>query len=614
MKDRALSVAAGAFLGLALVLRSRSRIPVFDLDVDVLEPWLLTSLPPWWWLAVGLVLGGAAGSLIPRRAAWVCLVAGVSSVAVFVPGVFDVAPFLAAFSGRVLDFVLVSGALVLVWRFVPAPPGMTVRGVTLAAALVFLAVGLKMSRDVGLSGDEPHYLLITHSILEDGDLEVRNNYLAGDYQSFYLGKIGPHLASNTPYSVHGVGLPLLLVPGYALAGLVGVVVTLALVGSLIVLGVFRVAGHVGVSESGAGLAALAFAFTSPALFLCVSAYPELPAAAVVTVVAWRLVSPSSRGRLVALGLALVVGLLPFFHMKFIPLALVLWLALAYRGQRLATAAGAIVCGVALMAFFYFTTGSIDPTASYGRQRIFLSAIPTGLLGLSFDQEYGLFVYAPVYLAGVVGLVALVRRHPFVGLVAIAVLGAVALPGAAHPLWSGGSSPPARFLFPALPLMALGVGCLWSWERKWSIAPWLPPLLAVSLTVALFTVFLPGQPLYLNARDGTGRLWEVLSSSWDITPYLPSIVTGKARSIAWALVGIAIRHRRARAASTTACASHFQRSRWSCIGLRVGTRSHWRRCNRALKQGRWVTASVARHRRDANVELSRDPVVRTTRAP
>jgi hypothetical protein len=93
------------------------------------------------------------------------------------------------------------------------------------------------------------------------------------------------------------------------------------------------------------------------------------------------------------------------------------------------------------------------------------------------------------------------------------------------------------LFPALPLLAVGVGCLWSWEKKWSIAPWLPVLFALSLSVALFTVFLPGQPLYLNARDGTGRLWEVLSSSWDVTPYLPSVVTGDVRSIAWALAGV-----------------------------------------------------------------------------
>ena len=488
-------------------------------------------------------LGAGLGVFLPRRAAAPLLMAGLTASAIFVPKAFDVAPFLAAFSGRFLDFVLVGCALTLVWRFGRIPRGMTANRVSAVAFCVFVAVGFKMSNDVGLSGDEPHYLLITYSILEDGDLRVQNNYNEADYQHFYRGKIGPHLAVGTPYSVHGIGLPLLLVPGYAAAGMSGVLVTLAFLGAWLVGSIFRVGQHLGVSDEAATLAAFAFALTSPALFLCVSAYPELPAAVVVMIVFVRLQSQAPARHYVALGFSILVGTLPFLHMKFTPLALVLWFSLLVRarskGARIAIGVGASVGAIALVAFFYYTTGSFDPTASYGRQRIFISGIPIAGLGLLFDQEYGLAVFAPVYLVGLVGLVALVRRHPFFGMVAVCVLAAAALPGAAHPLWSGGNSPPARFLFPALPLVALAAGCLWSWERKWGIAPWLPALLIISLSVAAFTVFLPGQPLYLNARDGTGRLWEVLSSSWDLTPYLPSMVRNDPRSLVWALMGFGV---------------------------------------------------------------------------
>lgn len=543
MKNRIVSVGAGASLGLALALRSAHRIPVFDPTSETSAPWLVTSLPPFAWVFAFIVLGAGLGALLPRRAASPLLMAGLAASAIFVPKAYEWAPFLAAFSGRFLDFVLVGCALTLVWRFARVPGRMTAKRVSAVAFCLFVSVGLKMSSDVGLSGDEPHYLLITHSILEDGDLRVKNNYFDADYQNFYRGKIGPHLAVGTPYSVHGIGLPLLLVPGYAAAGMSGVLVTLALLGALLVGGIFRVGDNLGLSGEAATLAASAFALTSPALFLCVSAYPELPAAVVVMIVFARLSSQAPSSHYVALGLSILVGMLPFLHMKFLPLAFVLWLALCIRlsskGARIAIGVGALVGAIALVLFFYYTTGSIDPTSSYGRQRIFLSSVPLGLTGLLFDQEYGLAVFAPVYLVGLVGLVTLVRRHPFLGILAVGVLASVALPGAAHPLWSGGNSPPARFLFPALPLLALTIGCLWSWERKWGIAPWLPVLLTLSLAVAAFTVFLPGQPLYLNAGDGTGRLWEALSSSWDLTPYLPSIVRHDLRSLVWALIGFGV---------------------------------------------------------------------------
>ena len=543
MTNRIASVAAGASLGLALALRSAHRIPVFDLTSETSAPWLVTSLPPFAWIFASVILGAGLGAFLPRRAAPPFLMAGLAASAIFVPQAYELAPFLAAFSGRFLDFVLVGCALSLVWRFGRMPGRMTANRVSAVAFCVFVAVGFKMSSDVGLSGDEPHYLLITHSILEDGDFGVQNNYFEADYQNFFRGKIGPHLAVGTPYSVHGIGLPLLLVPGYAIAGMSGVLVTLALLGAVLAGSIFRVGRHLGVSDEAATLAASAFALTSPALFLCASAYPELPAAVVVMVVFARLSSQAPSSHYVALALAILVGTLPFFHMKFLLLAIVLWLALSVRlpskRARIAIGAGALVGAAALAVFFYHTTGSFDPTSSYGRQRIFVSGIPMGLAGLLFDQEYGLAVFAPVYLVGLVGLVTLVRRHTFLGVLAVGVLAAVALPGAAHPLWSGGNSPPARFLFPALPLIALTIGCLWSWERKWGIARWLPVLLILSFSVAAFTVFLPGQPLYLNARDGTGRLWEALSSSWDLTPYLPSIVRNDLRSLVWALIGFGV---------------------------------------------------------------------------
>ena len=41
-------------------------------------------------------------------------------------------------------------------------------------------------------GDEPHYLVITQSLLLDGDLKIENNHRRGDYQSYFAGPLAPH--------------------------------------------------------------------------------------------------------------------------------------------------------------------------------------------------------------------------------------------------------------------------------------------------------------------------------------------------------------------------------------------------------------------------------------
>ena len=42
-------------------------------------------------------------------------------------------------------------------------------------------------------GDEPHYLVITQSLLYDGDLKIENNHQRGDYRAYYGGDLPPHV-------------------------------------------------------------------------------------------------------------------------------------------------------------------------------------------------------------------------------------------------------------------------------------------------------------------------------------------------------------------------------------------------------------------------------------
>ncbi|HXV59628.1 MAG TPA: hypothetical protein VEK15_02955 [Vicinamibacteria bacterium] len=531
MKSVASGALGGIGLALALAVRDTLRVPVLG-DTT----WLLSSLPGPGWLLLAALLGGMGmflGRLRLERFVTPFVWAGLAG-AIFVPGVFRAFPVLASLAGRFLDLVLVVVGLVALSRSRwVGSLRLQAKAVGVIGFVLYVVLGLKISHEVGLSGDEPHYLLVAYSVIHDGDLKVQNNYAAEDFRNFYRGKMGPHLAANTPYSVHGIGLPLLLLPGFALLGLSGVLLTEALLSAFLLYTVHRLALRLTGDSTAALIAAAGLGFTAPGAFLAVSAYPELPAAVVVALVTLRVTELEPPKPWTVWGFTFLVGSLLFLHVKFLLLALTLWGALGIRFRRTTLFLGALLCLGALVAFSFAMHGSLDPAASYGRRRVFLSAVPLGVSGLLLDQEFGLLPNSPFYLLGFAALAPLRRRHAFIARLTCLVLLSVMLPGAAHPLWSGGNSPPARFLFPALPLLAVFAGALVS--SGGGLARWAPALLAISLALAGAMALLTPQPLFLNARDGTSAVYEALSSSWDLTDYLPSLVRADTASIVWSAV-------------------------------------------------------------------------------
>ena len=82
---------------------------------------------------------------------------------------------------------------------------------------VFGAYTLYICQMVMIHGDEAQYLRVTQSLLHDGDIDLTNN-LSGDVTEFHVMDVGVDRAPVSPegkiYSLHPVGLSLLLVPAY----------------------------------------------------------------------------------------------------------------------------------------------------------------------------------------------------------------------------------------------------------------------------------------------------------------------------------------------------------------------------------------------------------------
>lgn len=98
----------------------------------------------------------------------------------------------------------------------------------LLAAVLFVYKGYNKQLSF-MGGDEPSYIMMTDSLVKDGDFNLKNDYVLKRATEYYLGpELFPHIAvivdymnSDKWYSIHTIGLPILLALPYKAFGLVG---------------------------------------------------------------------------------------------------------------------------------------------------------------------------------------------------------------------------------------------------------------------------------------------------------------------------------------------------------------------------------------------------------
>lgn len=494
-----------------------------------------------WLLGLGLVL-------------WCLLVSGREQLALASTD----APLAAALA---LLLILALGAQVvalrpLLGRRLPARPSWLFLALPF---VVYLALLPWSARQRPVDGDEPWYLLVTHSLAYDFDANLTNNYRNGDWKGFIGRPLEPQPGDPTGpqgelYSRHNALLPLLLAPAYRVAGLAGALATMAFLTAALAWMTLRLARHYFPNQPGAALLAYALvAFAPPLLLYSYQLWVEVPAALIAMVAFDAFLSGRRRyGEPVPadearrwLVIALCLVLLPLLKIRFMLLAAPL-LALAWwhcgRPLRPALAVGALltVVGAGILLHNHWLYDNPLKIHSweevelgrYGFEKYWL-----GASGLFWDGAFGLFACAPLWLLLLPAVVELVRRrHGLLvdTLVFVAPYMLIVVPRAE---WYGGWSPPFRYALVALPLLGLMLVPVLAERRRFVARGLLAALGAATLALTLLWVAEPGWTY--NFADGRTYLLDHWSArvGGDVARLFPSSVRDRTATWVWPVITV-----------------------------------------------------------------------------
>lgn len=430
-------------------------------------------------------------------------------------------------------------------------------------------------------GDEPYYLLLAHSIAYDLDVDLANNYAAADWREFMDREIAPQPGDprgpdGQVYSRHNAFFPAVLALPYRLGGRPGVLVALsAIAAALAWVGLRLALRTVPGRPGGALLAYGVLAFSPPLLLYSHQVWVEVPAALAVAVAFERLLAVRS-GRVAPsrpaywLPFAASVAVLPFLKMRFAlvagPLVLLSW----WRSGRSRRAVAVLVGSLAVALGAVLVINQVrfgNPLKIHAWQELDLAAFSPasyaeGFFGLFWDDAFGLFSFAPIWMLVIPAAVLAVRPGRLArllgrpasvdgtdtaedttegaerrscsilaGEIALLSLPYLALT-APRAEWYGGWSPPFRYGVVLLPLLAAVLAPVLATRRRPGARALFVALGLATAALTLLWMALPGWTY--DFADGRSRLLDALSASLgaDAARFFPSYVRPRLASWLW----------------------------------------------------------------------------------
>ena len=494
--------------------------------------------PPWWWLPV--FIAGAAALAMWMRPAAARLWPLVLSTFLFLP--YLPGPMPAAFlifDGPVEGLVW-AAAVAGVWFAVGARPlpivssprsAPWVAAVLAATAYTF---GWWYVGDLLPGGDEPHYLVITQSILLDGDLRIENNHDRGDYRIYKDQPLKPDFIQRGQdgeiYPMHSPGVSALVLPAFATAGYRGAVAAVITMTAAAAALSWQAAWLLTASSGAAWFTWAAVFLTTPFFFHGFTIYPDGVGAMCTAAGLWLLLTlemrkPAATWQLALSGVALAI--LPWLHARFALVAGALGGAVVLRLWDVKRGAVFLAAPVAVAAgwftYFYVIWGTPNPSAPQGRDLMLtVDQMRQGGVGMLFDQQFGFLTHAPVYLLAAAGSILVARRHSRLAIeLALASVPYVVIT-ASFAAWFGGVSAPGRYLAALVPMAVVPIAFWWRDRSSAPARAFALLLLLLSAGLIVPKLLVDQGLLAYNDQEGYDFLLDWMGRSVDLPAAFPSV--------------------------------------------------------------------------------------------
>lgn len=313
-------------------------------------------------------------------------------------------------------------------------------------------------------GDEPHYLVMSSSLVKDGDLNLKNNYQNRDYEPYFTTNLAPQgnppQDSNDWRSIHGSGIPVFLLPGYVIAGHWGAAIQMVLLSVFTVwlawVWTKQITGRKKLAYLSAGLLTISYFFANLAGYI----YPDVfvAAAALGSLI---IIQKYYKNPWFQLLLGAFLGFLILVHFRTLILVAPVFAILLYQTWRTGTTWSQKIPWRAFAAFAvfaayyiyetYFQGASIAPSiGSSGaslRGDVFMN-----ISAMLFDSNKGLLAFNPILLLLVIGLPIWFKEHRESLIMTTLIL----LPTIATTVmfieWHGGYAPTGRYMMSFVPAL------------------------------------------------------------------------------------------------------------------------------------------------------------------
>ncbi|HZX11308.1 MAG TPA: hypothetical protein VFG01_10235, partial [Acidobacteriota bacterium] len=289
---------------------------------------------------------------------------------------------------------------------------------TIAFVIFSTASFVLYTQNIQLSGDEPHYLMVAQSLVEDGDFNLENNIKNKTYYKYLPIDISFHgkIYNKRYLSYHMPGLSFVMIPFYALFNLLGGLIPAALffrlaasvINAFFALALYAVLKIQFPKKKITGIWLL-FICLYPLIFHSIHLYPELPAAALLMGAFIFAFGKNKKYILSGLFLSLVA----WFHVKYYPVLLILavFIIIQIIREKKFMQAGWFflfpLLNFGLLLIFLKTLyNTFNPADIFPGQDYFVAPLILRIkvfLAYFLDQRDGLLFYCPIFILLFLGL-------------------------------------------------------------------------------------------------------------------------------------------------------------------------------------------------------------------